>query len=292
MLATSNSRVTRLGKPARFCRKFKLFALLQCCGVAGWLGALADFNAPAQIPVLNVQPLDGTPQFSAQYKKAYQTAKARFEADTNNAEAAWQFGQACFDWADCVGSDAEREQVALQGIQACRALIERDTNSAPGYYYLGMDLGELASTKSLGALKIVQEMEAEFKIAASLDPKFDYGGPDRNLGLLYHQAPGWPMSIGNKANARQHLQKALKLFPDYPENVLNLVEADLDWGDKSAALRQLKVLDELWSAARIKFSGDKWDPSWADWETRRDRAKKKAGQAPHALEPPHKISDN
>jgi len=100
------------------------------------------------------------------------------------------------------------------------------------------------------------------------------------------------MSIGNKAKARQHLQKALKIAPDYPENVLNLIEADLDWGDKNAALRQLKTLDELWPAARTKFTGDKWAPSWADWETRRDRAKKKVSQAPHALEPPHKISEN
>jgi tetratricopeptide (TPR) repeat protein len=290
MLATSNSRRARAAKPARFGRKFKVLAILQCCCVAGWLGALADFEAPAQTRTVQFQPLDDSHEFAGQYEKAYQAAKVRFEAQTNNPEAAWQFGRACFDWADCVSSNSQREEIALQGIHACRTLVERDAYSAPGHYYLAMDLGQLATTKELGALKIVREMEAEFKTAVTIDPKFDFGGPDRNLGLLYHQAPGWPMSIGSKAKARAHLQKALKLAPDYPENLLNLIEANLDWGDKNGALREMKLLDELWPKARAEFTGDKWAPSWADWESRREKAKKKMNQPSHALEPPHKIS--
>jgi tetratricopeptide (TPR) repeat protein len=276
-------------KPAWFCRKFRLLAVLHICCATACLGI---FTVSAQTQTMPIESLDGNPDFAGQYKKAYQEAKARFEAQTNNAEAAWQFGRACFDWADCAGSNAAREEIAVQGITACRALIGQDTNSAPGHYYLGMDLGQLASTKTIGALKIVQEMEIEFKIAISLDPRFDYAGPDRNLGLLYHQAPGWPMSIGGKSKARQHLQKALKLAPNYPENVINLIEADLDWGDKNGALRELKVLDELWPAAQAEFTGEKWAPSWADWKPRRERAKKKAAEGSHAVEAPHKITDN
>jgi tetratricopeptide (TPR) repeat protein len=234
--------------------------------------------------------LDGQTIFASRFQKTYQMAKARFYAQTNDAEAAWKFGQACFDWADCVTSNAGREEVALQGINACRTLLNRDTNSVPGHYYLGMNLGQLASTKSLGALKIVQEMEIEFKIALRLDPLFDLGGPDRNLGLLYHQAPGWPISLGSRAKAKQHLQKALKLSPDYPENVLNLIEADLDWGDRSGALRELKVLDALWPTARLKFTGEQWESSWADWTTRREQAKKKAAASSRPVESPHKLS--
>ena len=65
-----------------------------------------------------------------------------------------------------------------------------------------MNLGQLARTELLGALKLVKEMEREFKTAADLDKQFDYAGPERCLGLLYRDAPGWPASIGSRRKAR------------------------------------------------------------------------------------------
>ena len=46
-----------------------------------------------------------------------------------------------------------------------------------GHYYLAMNLGQLARTEMIGALKIVKEMENEFEIAADIDPRFDHAGP-------------------------------------------------------------------------------------------------------------------
>ena len=51
---------------------------------------------------------------------------------------------------------SQREEIATEGIDACRQLIAANTNSVPGHYYLAMNLGQLAQTKSLGALKIVR----------------------------------------------------------------------------------------------------------------------------------------
>lgn len=56
--------------------------------------------------------------------------------------------------------------------------VARDPKSAAGHYYLGMNLGQLARTKLLGALKLVDEMEREFKAAVALDERFDHA--DRN----------------------------------------------------------------------------------------------------------------
>ena len=58
------------------------------------------------------------------------------------------------------------------------------------------------------------------KVSLRLDPNYDLAGADRALGLLYYEAPGWPLSVGNKNKARQHLQRAVKLAPTYPENQL------------------------------------------------------------------------
>ena len=140
--------------------------------------------------------------------------KTRYEAQTNDNQAAWQFGVACFDWADFATSDSQREEIARQGIGACSGLIQRDPKSVAGGIVPGMDLGRVAQTKLLEiALKIVDQMEGEFKTARP-GCVYDFAGPDRNLGLLYRDAPGWPASIGNKSKARQHLQQALKLAPD------------------------------------------------------------------------------
>ena len=169
-----------------------------------------------------------------------------------------------------------KADIAQKGIAACRGLVEKNPDSAPGHYYLAMNLGQLADAhKGLEALHIVGQMETEFKLALGLDAQIDFAGPDRNLGLLYLQAPGWPVSIGSKSKARQHLQKALKLFPQYPENHLNLIEADLTWGDNNGALRQLKAMNEIWPEARKKLAGDEWAAEWADWEKRRDDVGKK-----------------
>src|SRR5439155_8251572 len=130
---------------------------------------------------------ENTPNFAQHGEKHFQVARKRFQTDTIEAEAAWQFGRSCFDWADFAKNDDQRESVAGEGIAACRQVIVRDPKSAPGHYYLAMNLGQLAQTKTLGALRIVDEMEREFKIARDLDAKFDYAGPDRALGLLYSE---------------------------------------------------------------------------------------------------------
>ncbi len=219
---------------------------------------------------------ENTSIFAQRAEKHFQEARKKFQANTNDVEAAWQFGRACFDWADFAKNDDQRESIAVEGIAACRQVIARDPKSAPGHYYLAMNLGQLAQTKTLGALRIVDEMEREFKTVRDLDAKFDYAGPDRNLGLLYFEAPGWPASVGSKARARQHLQRAVQLAPGYPENHLCLLEAYLKWGDKTNLVRELKITEELLPQARKEFTGEAWAQSWLDWDKRWKRIREKA----------------
>ena len=218
---------------------------------------------------------ENTPNFAQRAEKHFLEARKRFQTNTNEVEAAWQFGRSCFDWADFAKNDAQRESVAGEGIAACRQVIVRDPKSAPGHYYLAMNLGQLAQTKTLGALRIVDEMEREFKIARDLDAKFDYAGPDRGLGLLYSEAPGWPASVGSKSKARQHLQRAAQLAPGYPENHLCLLEAYLKWSDKKNLMRELKITEELLPQARKEFTGAAWEQSWVDWDKRWKRIREK-----------------
>jgi hypothetical protein len=170
-------------------------------------------------------------------------------------------------------------------------LLARETGSAPGHYYLAMNEGQLAEAEapSLAAYHLVKQMEREFKTAADLDKSFDYAGPERCLGLLYRDAPGWPFSIGSRRKARENgLEQAAKLAPDYPENHLNLAESFLQWHETDNAKNELAALDALWPDAQTNFTGEAWEQSWDDWSTRRDAARKKLKK----LSAPAKSSKN
>jgi len=218
-------------------------------------------------------------------RKAFHDAQMRYEKEPRNNEAAWQFARACFDLADLATNNAQRIEIADQGIAACKQLLSRDSNSAPGHYYLGMNLGQVAQTRGLGALKLVTEMEREFSAARDLDSSFDYAGPDRNLGLLYRDAPAM-VSIGSRTRAKKHLQRAVELAPNYPENHLNLIEAYVKWNERNAAHNELKTVEELLPRSRANFGGKAWEASWADWEERLRKIRKKLEEPAKAIPSP------
>jgi hypothetical protein len=104
--------------------------------------------------------------------------------------------------------------------------------------------------------------------------------------LLYRDAPSIG-SIGSKSKARQHLSRAAVLSSGYPENRLNLGEAAVQWRDAKTMQRELAALEELWPAARAKFTGSDWEASWADWNSRRDQLRIKAKELARPLGSPH-----
>jgi len=216
--------------------------------------------------------------FAARAEVEFHRTRVEFQSSTNLPAIALKFARACFDYADFAANDTERAAIARQGIAACRQLIAGEPKSAPAHYYLAMNLGLLARTETTGALKTVKEIEREFKTAAELDEHFDFAGPERGLGLLYRDAPGWPVSIGSRHKACQWLEEAAKLAPDYPENHLNLVESCLRWHDPTDARRKLEALDALWPGEQTNLAGKAWERSWDDWSTRRDAVRKRLNE--------------
>ena len=225
------------------------------------------------------------PDFAARARKAYLEARDKHLESPKNVQLAWRFGCACFDVADFSTNNSERGDFAEQGIAACNAAIVADRNSAAAHYYLGMNLGQLAQTRGVSALKLVDQMEAEFKLARQLDEKLDFGGPDRNLGLLYRDAPSW-ISVGSRGRATKHLLRAAELAPDYPENPLNLLESYVKWSDRNGIKRQLKTVEDLWPLARKQLTGIQWELSWTNWDDRLQQVKKKINEPSRTIESP------
>jgi len=217
--------------------------------------------------------------------QAYRESRDRHESRPADVVAAWQFASACFDQCEFSRNDADRARFANQGIAACRQALSLDPNVAAAHYYLGMDLAQLARTELIGALGLLGDVEKEWETAIKLDENFDYAGPDRNLGLLYRDAPGWPWSLGSRAKARQHLLRAVSLHPEYPENHLNLIEAYLLWNNHSEGAPAAKALEEILPEARKKFAGPAWESSWDDWNKRWKAVQTKLNQPPGPAAP-------
>ena len=244
---------------------------------ACWLGLFVGLMAPRLIAAATHPAALAT--------KTFQEARTLHKKLPKDAQAAWQFARAAFDLAAFATNSTQRAEIAEEGIAACRGLLARDPNSAPGHYYLGMDLAQLAQTRGIGALKIVTEMEREFSAARELDPGFDFAGPDRNLGLLYRDAPSL-ISIGDRSRAKKHLERAVELAPDYPENRLNLLESLLKWSDRNGVKREMKALEEAWPRNRAAFAGDNWSSTWVDWESRRQKIRKRIQEPAKEIESP------
>ena len=208
------------------------------------------------------------PRFVERAQRLYLQARDNHAKSPTSPELAVQLAKTCFDRAEFSVTDTERAALAVEGINTCRQLLERTPNHAAAHLFLALNLGQLARTKTLGALRLVGEMEREFKRAIELQPALEHAAPDRYLGQLYHQAPGWPTSIGSRARARQHLTRACELSPDYPENRLSLLEALVDWNDRRLLPKEARAYRDLLPASQRKFSGENWEAAWADWNQR------------------------
>lgn len=281
-LATHNSVISDLGLNTGLCRRIRLSQLyLGLLAIGIWADVQGQTGkGTGHGPAATNGPV-------AVATKAFQDTQARYRKDPRSGEAAWRFARACFDLAELAPNSAQRAEFAEQGIAACEPALAREPNLASAQYYLGMNLGQLARTKGLSALKLVKRMERAFSAARELDEKLDYAGPDRNLGLLYRDAPS-VLSVGSRTRAKQHLERAAEVAPDYPENRLNLGEAYLNWSDRTSARRELKALDELWPRAQARLSGLLWASSWSEWEERRQKLRKSLDESSKPLESPRR----
>jgi tetratricopeptide (TPR) repeat protein len=255
------------------------------CVMGRWTRGHKRLNTAQALPVLlgifflfagARQPFaaDSNP-FAMRAQTNFAAAQKRFLSETNSAQAAWEFGRACFDLADSATNNIEKARVAEQGIVACHQALALDPKCGPAHMYLGMTIGQVADTKrNLAALKMVKEMEREFQAARELDEHFDYAGADRNLGLLYFESPAI-ISVGNRTKAKLHLQRAVQLAPDYPDNRLNLIDAYLKWNEHDAARRELKALEKTWPQAKEKFPNE----NWPNLERRFEATRKKVESA-------------
>jgi tetratricopeptide (TPR) repeat protein len=102
--------------------------------------------------------------------------------------------------------------------EALAARAHHASESFPGrsepLVWEGIVVSSLAGEKGgLGALSLVKQAKVLYEQAIDIDARALDGSAYNSLGVLYYKVPGWPLGFGDKAKARELLQKALAINP-------------------------------------------------------------------------------
>jgi tetratricopeptide (TPR) repeat protein len=121
------------------------------------------------------------------------------------------------------------------------ALVQRHPGRAEPLIWRGiifiLEAEAHSNTTSLSALRNAKNVLEE---ALSRDPTALNGAAHANLGSLYYEVPGWPISFGNNRKAAEHLVAALQLDPHGREANYFYGDFLLQRGQESEALPYLE----------------------------------------------------
>lgn len=109
---------------------------------------------------------------------------------------------------------AEREKRFEALAAKARKVSEAYPDRAEPLVWEGIIVSSWAGEKGgLGALGLVKQAKGLYEAAIAINGNVLDGSAYNSLGVLYYKVPGWPVGFGDKAKAKELLQKALALNP-------------------------------------------------------------------------------
>lgn len=142
--------------------------------------------------------------------------------------------------------DPKKQELYYEhGVNYGKEAITMNPKAIYGNFWYASNVGMLGLCRGvMASLASIDPMKKSMEIVLKENEGFFFGGPHRALGRLFHQAPGWPISIGNKTKALSHLERCVELGPEFFNNRLYLGELLIDIGQKTKAREHLE-----WCAA-------------------------------------------
>ena len=109
---------------------------------------------------------------------------------------------------------SEREKRFEALAARAHALSQAHPGKTETLIWEGIIVSSLAGEKGgLGALGLAKQAKALYEAAIAINGDALEGSAYNSLGVLYYKVPGWPVGFGDKAKAKELLQKALSLNP-------------------------------------------------------------------------------
>ncbi len=143
----------------------------------------------------------------------------------------------------CTGRD---EEMAV--FETAQAYAERMIEIAPdrpdGHYLLAVAMGRVARVRGiLQSLFMAKPMRDRLENAVKLDP--NHVDALRVLSMMYNEAPGWPLSIGNKQKALEYVERAYELNPEDVGVLVQLARMRKHFGKTEEAKALLRLALEI-----------------------------------------------
>ena len=111
-------------------------------------------------------------------------------------------------------SDEQEKQMKALAAQAA-AVAARYPDRAEPLIWEGIIISSEAKyAGGLGALGLAKDARDLFEKAGRIDYRAVDGAVPTSLGALYYKVPGFPLSFGDNARARQYLEDGLKISPN------------------------------------------------------------------------------
>ena len=164
------------------------------------------------------------------------------ERDPRAYELLWRGSRACAWLTEEFTDKQRRASYAQKGLDLAKRAVEVDPKRVEGQYYLGINTGQSATTKTVGAYMMVPRVVKAGEAARKIDEHFDHAGPSRLVGTVYAKAPPWPASLGDLDEGLQHLSHAVAIAPDYPQNHLHYADALVSDGKLADAEREYRLV--------------------------------------------------
>ncbi|MDH4196021.1 MAG: TRAP transporter TatT component family protein [Candidatus Aminicenantes bacterium] len=220
--------------------KKRLFVLAVTLGFL----ALSALPGPAQEGKTLIQQGDELYEARADLSKAQEALGKYREAYVTKEDAygaSWRIARAHYWIGDHTPDKAEKKRIFEQGIYYAKKAVEFAPDKPEGHYWLGICYGVYGEAKGvLKSLSLVKPIKAAMNKVLELDPAYDDGGPDRVLGRVYHELPGF--AGGSKKKSLEHLLRSKELGPRVGLTRIYLADTYLSLDEVEKAREELEFV--------------------------------------------------
>jgi tetratricopeptide (TPR) repeat protein len=163
---------------------------------------------------------------------------------TKSVEGYWKAARAAWWLGEHGATHADRLADYQRGMDDAQKALALDPNSVDAHFWLGANEGSYGETKGvLKSLSMVKPMRHEMAEVIRLNDHYNGGSAYQVLGVIDYQVPG--LMGGNKARAKEELEKAIAIGPNDPFHHYYMAELSKLTGDKARLAAELTALKTL-----------------------------------------------
>lgn len=156
-------------------------------------------------------------------------------------EAYWKMARAEYWIGDHTPDKNEKKRIFEQGIYHARKAIALAPEKPDGHFWLGVNYGVYGQAKGvLKSLSLVKPIKEEMNKVIQIDPAYEFAGPDRVLGRVYYELPGF--AGGSKKKSLEHLLKSKELGPQVGLTRIYLADTYLAIDEVEKAREELEFV--------------------------------------------------